>query len=92
MGNESEYQRRAKNCFERAEMVKNSIDRRRWLQLAEEWLALSRMPPPKATLFRNKPIRSLRGEPPSNTKSPEADHTRPFLENAPPFAERRRGD
>jgi hypothetical protein len=39
----SEYQRRAKQCFERAQTVTSAVDRARWRQLADEWTALSRI-------------------------------------------------
>lgn len=70
MDSASEYLERSKKCFERAQIMTNSVDRGRWLQLAEQWAMLSRMPHPKATLFRNNPIGFWRGEPPSNSKSP----------------------
>jgi len=52
MGSASEYQKRAADCLERAEIVTGPIDRARWVQLAEQWSALSRLPLPKATLWR----------------------------------------
>lgn len=54
MGNASEYQKRAADCLERAQIVTGPIDRARWVQLAEQWSALSRMPLPKATLWRGE--------------------------------------
>jgi hypothetical protein len=44
MNDPSEYQKRAEKCVERARSVPREDDRVRWLQLAEQWMALSRMP------------------------------------------------
>ena len=53
MGSVSEYQERAKQCSERAQIMTTRLDRARWLELAEGWTALSRMPSPKDSLWRN---------------------------------------
>lgn len=37
------YQERAKRCAEQALLVTSPADRRRWLQLADEWIAISRI-------------------------------------------------
>jgi len=63
MGGASEYQERAKQCSERAQLVTSRIDRARWLQLAEQWTALSRMPLRKGPPPRNDPSGFWRGEP-----------------------------
>jgi hypothetical protein len=63
MGGMSEYQERAKRCSERAQTIANVIDRTRWLQLADQWTALSRMPLRKGPAPRNDPIGFWRGEP-----------------------------
>jgi hypothetical protein len=44
MGSASEYEKRAKQCAEPALAVTGTVDRVRWLQLAEGWELLSRMP------------------------------------------------
>jgi hypothetical protein len=87
MGSPSEYQQRSRECFERAQIVSNPTDRGRWLQLAEQWAALSRMPLPKATLYRNKSM--WRSEPPSSSQSLGTPHALPFMKNAPPVGNRR---
>jgi hypothetical protein len=87
MGSATEYQRRAENCLERAQTLTNRVDRARWLQLAEQWSALSRMPLPSATLLRNRPTGFWRGEPsPPNSKSLEA--ALPVMKKAPPIERR----
>lgn len=91
MGSVSEYQKRAAECLERAQIVTAPIDRARWLQLAEQWSVLSRMPLPKATLYRNEPTGLWRDEPRSNSKSLEATHTLPVMKNTPPFVRRSKG-
>jgi hypothetical protein len=63
MGSVSEYQERARRCSERAQTAANGIDRARWLQLAEQWAALSRMPVRKGPAPRNDPTGFWRGEP-----------------------------
>jgi hypothetical protein len=63
MGGVSEYQRRAQWCSERAQTIANTFDRARWLQLAEQWTALSRMPLRKGPSPRNDPTGFWRGEP-----------------------------
>jgi hypothetical protein len=65
MGSVSEYQRRAKECSDRAQSLTNAVDRARWLQLAQQWAILSRMPFPKASIPRNQPTGFWRGEPAS---------------------------
>jgi hypothetical protein len=80
MGSATEYQRRAENCLERAQTLTNRVDRARWLQLAEQWSTLSRMPLPKATLLRNKPTDFWRGEPPSR---PGTTRTMPLVKKNP---------
>ena len=52
-----------RNASSARKTMANSVDRARWLQLAEQWAMLSRMPRPKAILFRNNPIGLWRGEP-----------------------------
>ena len=42
----------AKVCSERAQTVKNGVDRARWRQLAEQWEILSRL---KASAQRSEP-------------------------------------
>ena len=63
MGSEDEYQKRAQWCSDRAQTVANGIDRARWLQLAEQWAALGRMPIRKGPAHRNDPTGFWRGEP-----------------------------
>jgi hypothetical protein len=63
MSGVSEYQKRAQWCAERAQSLTNRIDRARWLQLAEQWDALSRMPLRKGPMPRNDPAGFWRGEP-----------------------------
>ena len=46
------YQERARRCAEQAKLVARADDRARWLQLADGWLAISRIefhraPPPQ---------------------------------------------
>lgn len=62
MGSASKYQRRAIQCAERALTVARAVDRARWLQLAEDWAALSRIPFPGASELRNEPAGLWRGE------------------------------
>ena len=44
MGSANEYQNRARRCAEQAQIVSSTVDRARWRQLADQWMALSRMP------------------------------------------------
>jgi plasmid stabilization system protein ParE len=44
MGSTGEYQNRARRCAGQAQMVSSAVDRARWRQLADQWMALSRMP------------------------------------------------
>ena len=44
MGSAGEYQNRARRCAGQAQMVSSAVDRARWRQLADQWMALSRMP------------------------------------------------
>ncbi len=44
MGSVSDYQKRAKQCSERAQIVASGVDRARWRHLADQWAALSRIP------------------------------------------------
>jgi hypothetical protein len=44
MGSASEYQKRAAECAQRAQIVTRADDRARWMELAEDWIALSRVP------------------------------------------------
>lgn len=43
MGSVNDYQERAKQCSERAEIVTSAIDSARWRELAEGWAALDRL-------------------------------------------------
>jgi hypothetical protein len=43
MSSVGEYQERAKRCAEQAALVTRADDRARWLELADEWSALSRI-------------------------------------------------
>ena len=83
MSSAIDYQRRAEECYERAQNVAAPIDRARWLQLAEQWSVLSRMPLPKATLLRNNAIGFWRGEPPSDTGLLETAPTLSAKQKAP---------
>jgi len=62
MGSVSEYQKRARECFERAQIVTAAVDRARWHQLAEQWAALSRLPLQEAPASRNDPAGFWRGQ------------------------------
>lgn len=55
MGSASEYQKRAEQCAQRAQIVIRADDRKRWLELAEEWSALHRVPFQRLALQRNEP-------------------------------------
>jgi len=52
MSSISECQRRAKLCSERAQTVRNIVDRARWRQLADQWQLLSRI---KASMPYSEP-------------------------------------
>jgi hypothetical protein len=43
MSSVSVYQERAKRCAEQAQLVTSPADRAHWLQLASEWMAVSRI-------------------------------------------------
>jgi hypothetical protein len=43
MSTTSVYQERAKHCAEQARLVTRADDRARWLQLANEWIAIGRL-------------------------------------------------
>jgi len=55
----SECQRRAQECMRKAETAANTADRAGWMQLAEDWTSLSKLP------FRVAPDASA-GERPLN--------------------------
>jgi hypothetical protein len=63
MGSVSDYQSRAKQCSERARIVGSAIDQARWRQLADQWMALSRLPLQKDGIWRGEPSGLLRREP-----------------------------
>ena len=44
MGSVSDYQYRARRCAEQARIVSSTVNRIRWRQLADQWMALSRLP------------------------------------------------
>ena len=62
MDGESEYQKRAKQCSERAQVMTAAVDRARWLQLAEGWAALSKMPLTRIPAAHHEGIGMWRGE------------------------------
>lgn len=62
MDGKGEYQKRAKECSERAQVVTAAVDRARWLQLAEGWAALSKMPLTRIPAAYHEGIGILRGE------------------------------
>lgn len=61
MGSISDYQKRARQCSERAQIVNSPVDRARWRQLADEWSALSRMTIEKTSVQHSTPAESGRG-------------------------------
>jgi hypothetical protein len=62
MGSASEYQKRAEQCAERALLVSRADDRARWLELADEWSALSRIQFQRLPVQRDQPTALWRGE------------------------------
>lgn len=56
MSSVSIYQERARRCTEQAQLVTRADDRARWLQLANEWMAISRIQ------FRRLPPVERRGD------------------------------
>lgn len=62
MGDASEYQKRAEQCAARAQTLTRADDRARWLQLSEEWTALSRIRFLKMASTDNQPAGLWRGE------------------------------
>jgi hypothetical protein len=62
MGSAGEYQKRAEQCAERALLVSRADDRARWLELADEWTALSRIEFKKLPARRDQPTALWRGE------------------------------
>ncbi len=62
MGSASEYQKRAEQCAERALIVTRADDRARWLELAEEWTALSRIQFLRLPVQRDEPTALWRGD------------------------------
>jgi hypothetical protein len=62
MGSAGEYQKRAEQCTERALLVTRADDRARWLELADEWAALSRIEFQKLPARRDQPTALWRGE------------------------------
>jgi hypothetical protein len=62
MGSVSDYQKRAEQCAERALIVAREDDRARWLELAEEWTALSRIQFQRLSVLRNEPTALWRGD------------------------------
>lgn len=61
MGSASEYEHRAEACLKRAQSL-SGIDCARWLQLAEEWMAMSRLPLLKSPVRANDPTGFRREE------------------------------
>jgi hypothetical protein len=62
MGSAGEYQKRAEQCAERALLVARADDRARWLELADEWTALSRLHFQRLPAQRDRPTALWRGE------------------------------
>jgi hypothetical protein len=62
MSSVGEYQKRAEQCAERAHLVTRADDRARWLELADQWSALSRIEFQKLPARRDQPTALWRGE------------------------------
>jgi hypothetical protein len=69
MSSASDYQKRAEWCAKRAQLVTRADDRTRWLELADEWMALSRIQFQKLPL-RNEPATLWRGHSPGVIELP----------------------
>jgi hypothetical protein len=62
MSSAGDYQKRAQWCIERARLVTRSDDRVRWLELADEWTALSRIQFQRLPVQPNEPAGLWRGD------------------------------